>query len=81
MAGPPIELLELDEPDQGMTVIRARREGEPSFTHVQDIGDAYMAAQVRGVHVVIPEHLIAELRMKGDLPPELPAWVEVRRDS
>jgi len=39
MGSAPIELLALDDLYPG--VIGARRQGEPSFTHVQDIGDAY----------------------------------------
>jgi len=74
----PIELIELVE-DDFSSIITARREGEPSFTHVQDFGDAYMAAQSRGVRIVIPEPLAAQLREVGDLPPNLPSWVEVRR--
>jgi hypothetical protein len=74
----PIELLALDEPYEG--AISARRVGEPSFTHVQDFGDAYMAAQTRGVRLVIPKSLADQLREVGDLPPELPPGVEVRAD-
>ena len=75
----PIELLAYNEPHAGL--IRARREGEASFTHVQSIGDAYMAAQVRNVQVVISEHLVEELRNAGELPPDLPSWIEVSREE
>ena len=78
MSGAPIELLAFNEPYPG--VIRARRDGEPSFTHVQDLGDAYMAAQERGVHVVISQRLIDELRAAGEFPPDRPTWVEIRND-
>jgi hypothetical protein len=78
MSGAPIELLAVDDPHPG--VIRARREGEPSFSQVQDIGDAYQAATARGVHVVMTQQLIDQLRAAGDLPTELPEWIEVRSD-
>lgn len=78
MTGAPIELLAYNDPYPG--VIRARREGEPSFTHVQDIGDAYMAAQERGVRVVISQRLIDELRVAGEFPAHRPAWIEIRND-
>jgi len=74
----PIELIARDDPYPGL--ISARRRGEPSFSHVQDIGDAYIAAQLRGVHIVMSEQLVSELRATGDLPPELPAWIEIRND-
>jgi hypothetical protein len=63
----------LDKPLPGN--IAARREGEPSFTHVQDIADSMMAAMSRGVDLVIPERLARDL---GDaLPPVLPEWVKI----
>lgn len=42
----PIELLAYDA-ERG--VIRARREGEPSFVWVQSLADAFQAAGVRAV--------------------------------
>ena len=76
MAGAPSELLALNEPYPG--VISARREGEPSFSHVQDIGDAYMAAVERGVGLVASAALVEQLREAGELPAETPPWIEVR---
>jgi hypothetical protein len=70
----PIELLALDRPSDGM--ISARREGEPSFVGVQDIGDAMMAAMARGVDLVIPAALADEL-LRG-LPRDLPEWIKIR---
>jgi hypothetical protein len=70
----PIELIALDEPYDGM--ISARREGEPSFIGVQDVGDAIQAALARGVDLVVPQRLFTEIR--GDFPPELPPWIKVR---
>ena len=70
----PVELIALDEPAQGL--ISARRNGEPTFTHVQGIADAMMAALSRGVDLVIPKQLYPDLR--ESLPPELPPWVKVR---
>ena len=71
----PIELLgyhgELD-------VILARRVGEPSFIWVQDIGDAFQAADSRGVDVVVSQDFLAELTANGDLPPELPPGLRIR---
>ena len=71
---PPVVLIALDEPCPGM--IAAQREGEPSFTHVQDIGDAMMAALARGVDLIIPADLADDLLR--DLPRDLPAWVKTR---
>jgi len=70
----PVELIALDEPAQGL--ISARRNAEPTFTHVQGIADAMMAALSRGVDLVIPKQLYPDLR--ESLPPELPPWVKVR---
>lgn len=42
MSDAPIELIPLDEPYEG--VISACREGEPSFSHGQDVADAIMTA-------------------------------------
>jgi hypothetical protein len=69
----PIELIAADQPYPG--VISARRTGEPSFTHVQDIGDAMMAAMARGVDLIIPTGLANDLLR--DLP-DLPPWVKIR---
>lgn len=69
----PIELIALDEPYEG--VISARREGE-SFSHVQDVADAIMAALARGVDLVVPRKLFDEIR--GEFPPELPPYIKVR---
>jgi hypothetical protein len=70
----PVELIAFEETAEGL--ISARRYGEPTFTHVQDIADAMAAALDRGVDLVIPKQLYADLR--GCLPPELPPWVRVR---
>jgi hypothetical protein len=70
----PIELLAPYRPSQGL--IPARREGEPSFVGVQDIGDAMMAAMARGVDLVVPADLAGELL--GDLPRDLPDWIKIR---
>lgn len=71
-AGSPIVLVALDEPDEGL--IRAYREGEPSFVWVHGLSDALMSAASRGVDLVIPAALYEVLR--EDLP-ELPPWVIV----
>lgn len=70
----PVELLELDEPHEGN--ITARREGEPSFTHVQDVADAIMAALSRGVDLVVPSVMFNEIR--DSFPPDLPPYIKVR---
>lgn len=69
----PIELIALDEPYEG--VISARRDGE-SFSHVQDVADAIMAALERGVDLVVPRDLFNQIR--DDFPPELPPYIKVR---
>jgi hypothetical protein len=77
MQGAPIELVAIDSPHDG--VIAARREGEPSFIWVQDIGEALQAAMARGVDLVIPAALLAELRRSNELPPDwLPGCIVVR---
>jgi hypothetical protein len=74
----PIELIALDDPYSG--AISARRAGEPSFTHVSGLGDAMMTALSRGCDLVIPEAMLAELGADS-LPPDLPAWVQIRRSA
>jgi hypothetical protein len=54
----PVELIAFNEPDEG--VISARREGEPDFSHVQDVADAAMAALACGVDLVVPAALFEE---------------------
>jgi hypothetical protein len=70
----PVELMALDEPYEG--VISARREGEPGFTHVQDVADAIMAALSRGVDVIVPVAMFE--RIRDDFPPDLPPYIKVR---
>ena len=70
----PIELIALDQPSPGL--IAARREGEPSFTHVQGVGDALAAALARGVDLVIPADIADGLA--ADLPPDFPDWVRIQ---
>ena len=70
----PIELIALDAPHEG--VISARRDGEPGFSHVQDVADAIMAALGRGVDLVVPAAMFAEIR--SSFPPELPSYIKVR---
>jgi hypothetical protein len=69
----PIVLIALDQPVEGN--ISASVEGEPSFLWVEDIGDALYTAVTRGVDLVIPAHVYAQLR--HELPPELPDWIKV----
>lgn len=70
----PVELVALDQPYEG--VISARRVGEPSFSHVQGVADAIMAAHARGVDLVVPAQLFAEIH--DDFPPDLPPYIKVR---
>ena len=70
----PVELIALDEPYEG--VISARRAGEPSFSHVQDVADAIMAALARGVDLVVPAALFDEIR--SEFPPDLPPYIKIR---
>lgn len=74
MSEAPVELVALDEPYEG--VISAYRDGEPSFTHVQGVADAIMAALSRGVDLVVPAALFAVIR--ASFPPELPPYIKVR---
>ena len=70
----PVELITLDQPYEG--VIPARREGEPRFSHVQDVADGIMAALSRGVDLVVPAAMFAEIR--DSFPPELPPYIKIR---
>ncbi|MCW2645362.1 MAG: hypothetical protein JWP07_1471 [Pseudonocardiales bacterium] len=70
----PIELLALDEPHEG--AISARREGEPRVSRVQGVDDAIMAALSRGVDLVVPASMFAEIR--DSFPPEPPPYIKVR---
>lgn len=70
----PVELIALDQPYEG--VISARRDGEPGFSHVQDVADGIMAALSRGVDLVVPAVMFAEIR--GSFPPELPPYIKIR---
>ncbi|WP_375504831.1 hypothetical protein [uncultured Jatrophihabitans sp.] len=74
MSEAPIELVALDEPYEG--VISAHRDGEPSFSHVQDVADTIMAALSRGVDLIVPAALFAEIQ--NSFPPELPPYIKVR---
>jgi hypothetical protein len=69
----PVELLTVVDEDGRMS---ARREGEPSFTGVEGVADAIMAALARGVDLVVPQQLFNEIR--NDFPPELPPYIKVR---
>jgi hypothetical protein len=72
MGTAPIVLLGWDEDNHNWA---ASREGEPSFTGVQDFMDAWLASQTRGASLVIPDAVYAQLLADGDAPPERPAWV------
>jgi hypothetical protein len=69
----PVELIAVNDPFEG--VISARREGEPGFSHVQDVADAIMAALSRGVDLVVPAALFDEIR--DSFPPDLPGYIKV----
>jgi hypothetical protein len=69
----PIILIALDQPVEG--AISARREGEPSFTGVADLGDAVLCALNRGVDLIVPAEMYAEIR--DELPPELPPYIKI----
>lgn len=56
--------------DEARQVWLARREGEPTFVWVQDLGDAYIAAQPRGVELHVPASVYAEMVRSGDAPVE-----------
>jgi hypothetical protein len=65
-AGAPIEVYGYHD---DLDVILARREGEPTFIWVQDMGDAFQAAASRGVDVTVTRTFRDELVANGDLPP------------
>lgn len=65
MTGAPVQLLGWDESRQ---VWLASREGEPTFVWVQDLGDAYLAAQARDAELHIPASVYAEMVRSGDAP-------------
>jgi hypothetical protein len=71
---PPIELIALDDPYEG--VISARRVGEPDFRWVNGVSDAIMAALSRDVDLVISPDLFAQIR--SEFPPDLPSYIKVR---
>jgi hypothetical protein len=73
VVGPPIELIALDDPYEG--VISARRVGEPHFRWVNGVSDAIMTALSRGVDLVVPHDLFAQIR--SDFPPDLPSYIKV----
>lgn len=52
-------------------IILARRAGEPDFVWVEDLGDAYLAAAVRGVEVVVTAPFYDELLAAADSALEL----------
>ena len=70
----PIELVALDEPYEG--VGSARRDGEPGFSRVQGVADAILATLSRGVDLIVPAAMFAEIR--DSFPPELPPYIKVR---
>lgn len=69
----PIELIAVDETHDGQII--ARRNGDPSFTHVQDLADAMMAALALGVDLIIPAELVADLQ--PDQVGDLPSWIKI----
>ncbi len=73
MSDAPVELLAVIDDDGRMS---ARRDGEPSFTGVEDVADAIMAALSRGVDLVVPSELFNENR--DDFPPDLPPYIKIR---
>ena len=70
----PVELVALDQPHEGL--ISARREGEPSFTPVQGVGDAILVSLSRGVDLVVPREPLDEIRTEATT--ELPPYIKVR---
>jgi hypothetical protein len=70
----PIELDTVDVPF--VDVISARRDGEADFLWVHGIADAIMSARARGVDLVVPARMFAELR--DDFPPDLPPYIKIR---
>ncbi len=76
MASAPVEILGWDEDNNYWA---AKRHGEPSFTGVQDLGDAYMACSTRDANVIISDDVYEEMVASGDAPRERPSWVHSPR--
>jgi hypothetical protein len=72
MPNAPVELLGWDEDNHYWAASRA---GEPSFTGVQDLGDAYMACNSRDAELIVTDEVYAEMVASGDAPPQRPSWV------
>ncbi|HEY2984617.1 MAG TPA: hypothetical protein VGJ38_10715 [Jatrophihabitantaceae bacterium] len=72
MPNAPVEILGWDETNSYWA---AKRDGEPSFTGVQGLGDAYMACTARDADLIISDDVYAEMVAAGDAPPERPNWV------
>jgi hypothetical protein len=72
MPNAPVRILGWDERNHCWT---AQRDGEPSFTGVQDIGDAYMACSWRQADLIIADDVYADMVESGDAPPTRPSWV------
>ncbi len=70
----PVELLALDEPYEGGHLRSPRRRAE--LLSRAGRGDAIMAALPRGVDLVVPAIMFAEMR--DSFPPELPPYIRVR---
>ena len=48
------------------SALAAAREGERSFTGVQDLGDAFMACNHRDADLIVSNHVYAEIVARGD---------------
>jgi hypothetical protein len=55
----------------------ASRDGEPTLTGVQSLGDAYMASASREADLVISEAVYSEMVASGDAPPQRPTWAKL----
>jgi hypothetical protein len=74
MSGAPVRMFGWDGDRE---VWLAERDGEPEFVWVQDFGDAWMAAQSRGVELEISAALYEDLVAAGEAPAEPPTGVRI----
>jgi hypothetical protein len=74
MSAAPVRILGWDDKNEYWAAVR---DGEPSFTGVQGLGDAYMACSNRDAELVIDDDVYAQMVAAGDAPPERPDWVRL----
>ncbi len=58
----------------------ATRDGEAGIIGVQNLADAHLAAEQRGVFLLVDNDVYRDMVERGDAPPDRPAWA-VRRPA